>query len=63
MKTVEYYQVYAECDDMTFIMREIIDSKKGTKKIKVVGFYFGEPTLENMEINKNKSSAVVLNKN
>ena len=31
------YTVYAEHDDMTFIMR------KDEKSLEVVGFYFGEP--------------------
>ena len=60
MKIVEYYQVYAEHDDMTFIMRETA-SKEGIKKVRVVGFYYGKPTPANMELYKNKPCATLVN--
>ena len=40
------YTVYAEKDDMTFIMEQTEDNMKCEAKIEVVGFYFGEPNKE-----------------
>lgn len=41
-KTIKVYTVYAEKDDMTFIITE--DTEK--KTLAVTGFYFGEPNEE-----------------
>ena len=41
------YTVYAEKDDMTFIMEE--KNEVGKRKLSVIGFYFGEPNDENTE--------------
>ena len=41
MMTTRIYTVYAEHDDMTFIMKEKTDGY--TRTVQVVGFYFGEP--------------------
>lgn len=39
--SIKIYTVYAEKDDMTFIMEEKEDADNRT--ISVVGFYFGSP--------------------
>jgi hypothetical protein len=38
------YTVYAEKDDLTFIMEE--EEKNGKIIVKVIGFYYGEPSEE-----------------
>ncbi len=40
------YPVYAEHDDITFIMEET------ETEVKVIGFYFGEPSDDSTEIFK-----------
>ena len=47
------WTVYAEADDMTFIMEDTEDS------IKVVGFYFGKPTSEDTEYFRGKTEAII----
>lgn len=47
------WTVYAEADDMTFIMEDGADGS-----ISVVGFYFGEPDKESTEYFRGKTKAV-----
>ena len=50
---IEYEDVYSEESDMTFIMENHYDN--GTlKTITCVGWYFGEPSVENDEYYKHK---------
>ena len=47
------YTVYAEKDDMTFIMQQ------NDQEIKVTGFYFGPPNEQDTEIYKNDLKATI----
>lgn len=49
----EIWTVYAEADDMTFIMEGTSDGS-----IEVVGFYFGKPDAESTEYFRGKTKAV-----
>lgn len=42
MKT-EIYTVYAQHDDMTFILKDVHDENNNVVSTECVGFYFGEP--------------------
>ena len=53
MSNTNIWTVYAEADDMTFIMEDTADGS-----IEVVGFYFGEPTPEDTERFRGKTKAV-----
>lgn len=50
----EVWTVYAEADDMTFVMEGKADGS-----ISVVGFYFGKPDAESTEYFKGKTTAVL----
>jgi hypothetical protein len=39
----KYYTVYAERDDMTFIMRETLKPDGSADATEVVGWHYGEP--------------------
>lgn len=54
----EIYTVYADHNDMTFIMEEYID-KYGRTVIKCIGWYFGEPDADITEECKGKLKAVI----
>lgn len=45
------FTVYAESNDMTFIMKETLNIEEDIKTLEVVGFYHGEPNDEYTQIN------------
>lgn len=53
------YTVYAEKDDITFIMEQTEDKMRCDAKIEVIGFYFGEPNKESTKKFAGKSQATI----
>lgn len=49
------YTVYAEKDDMTFIMSE--ECKHNKRIVSVIGWYYGEPNEDNTELFMNDLTA------
>lgn len=49
------YTVYAEKDDMTFIMSEERNNNK--RIVSVIGWYYGEPNKDNTELFANDLTA------
>ena len=54
-KTIKVYTIYAEQDDITFIMTVEKEGKK--EKHTVTGFYYGEPNEKLTQEYKNESTA------
>ena len=62
VKTRVVTTVYAEKDDMTFIMESTLDTE-GVERLKCIGWYFGTPSDELTETYAGKLSARIEHEN
>lgn len=53
----ELYSVYADRDDITFVMEDTINENGEITATECVGFYYGEPTEEDTQFFKGKLKA------
>lgn len=54
----QFYTIFGANDNMTFVMKEMVDEKGRTHSKEVVGFYYGKEPLSEEDMMNSKPKAV-----